>query len=172
MKKALKSSLSKNSYRLDNRSQRQFNKDILQATEHEKDLLAKWVKILSTDLKKKINYRDNGCGNDGRPLEISEVSTDADFIVDEIGLVEVKFSKTVCKSHFHLKVSQVNSYIKQDATILMVNGSMTSEPVYIVLNSKSLEKLKDKYEIVNFSGFGFKEAYKIPVKDYIWKKLI
>jgi len=130
-----------------------------------------WTKILSKERKKKIGYKNNGCGNDGRPLEISDVSTDADFVVDEVGFVEVKFSKSVCKEFFHLKVNQVNSYLKQNATLLMVNGSMTDTPTYTVIDSFGLDRLKSICKVVPFAGFGFKEAYKIPVSNYIWKKL-
>ena len=159
------------SYRLDVRSKEQFHKDILEASNHERDLVSLWTKVLSKERKKVIGYRNNGCGNDGRPLEISDVSTDADFIVDDVGLVEVKFSKTVCKEFFHLKVNQVNSYLKQNATLLMVNGSMTDEPVYIIIDGAALERLKSSCKVVPFAGFGFKAAYKIPVNNYIWKKL-
>jgi hypothetical protein len=159
-----------NEYRLDNRSQRKFNKDILEATNHEKQLVSIWVKILSKERGKKINFRDNGCGNDGKPLGINEVSTDADFIVDEVGLVEVKFSKSLCKDFFHLKVNQVTSYLKQNATVLMVNGSNTENPTFIIINSDGLSRIKNSCKVVNFAGFGFKSSYKIPINDYIWKK--
>jgi len=156
-------------YRKDKRSLKEFKADIKSAKHIELDCLMRWLKIQD----KPLSYQANAPGEDGEYLEDKEVTTDADYSVESYGLMEVKFSKPMINKHFHLKVAQVQSYLKQGATILMVNGYETERPEWTLIYPDKLEILTKHPDcpIIPYFGFGGKPSYKIPVGLFYWREL-
>lgn len=160
------------SYRFDHRSKEEFAKEIKEYTFEERRLLELWLTLIEKQTGKKPAFKDIGCGNSGELLKDSEVSSAPDFDVDGYGLIEVKFSKPLIKENFHLKVSQVNQYLKKgNVTILMVNGSDGIIPEFTLLFEENLKQIKKFCEKVPFYGFGGKIAFKIPIKLFEWTPL-
>lgn len=158
-------------YRLDGRSQSEFEKDIKARTMEERSLFLLWLDLVERETGKRPTYKDTGCGKTGEFLTENEVSTDPDFEVEGYGKLEVKFSKPKLARVFHLKVSQVKQYLKQDATILMVNGTEKSVPEFTMLKPDALKRISEECEVVNWCGFGYKPAYRISVKQFLWRPL-
>lgn len=143
-------------YRKDFRTNEKFKLDIDKFSKLEERLIK-----LFADKVGKTCYKH---GFKEGELEDDEVNTDADFWIDGIGLVEVKTCKGF-PEFFHLKVNQVQSYIKQKAKILMVLSP--DKPVYSLISPSEIEK----YEQVTFYPFGNKLSYKISRKDFQWISL-
>lgn len=161
-----------NKYRFDNRTKEEFERDIKNGTAKETELLKLWLKKIYKTTRIKLTYKYNGCGPDGEYLSSKKVNTNADFIVDSVGLIEVKFSKLLLTNFFHLKVQQINSYIKQNAYVLMINGAETKTPSYILLSPNRLANIVAKCKVVAWAGFGGKKSYRIPINMFRWKDLL
>lgn len=158
-------------YRFDERSEEQFKHDIRDRTMEERSLFLMWLDLLEKESGRRPKYKDTGCGKTGEFLADGEVSTNPDFEVEGFGHVEVKFSKPRLKSVFHLKAGQVKQYVKQGATILMVNGTDEQVPEFTMLKPEALKRITDSCKVVNWKGFGHKPAYRIPVKQFLWRPL-
>lgn len=158
-------------YRYDNRSEDQFKRDIKSRTKEERTLFMLWLDLIEKSTGKRPGYSDTGCGQSGELLKDSEVSLDPDFHVEGYGKVEVKFSKPLLKKFFHLKASQVRSYQKEGATILMINGSDMPIPDFTMLKPAALQEIIDSCKVIPWTGFGGKPSYKIPVDKFIWRPL-
>lgn len=158
-------------YRFDDRSEEQFKKEIKERTFEERALFLRWLDLVEKETGKRPSYIDTGCGKTGDFLEDEEVSTDPDFKVEGYGHVEVKFSKPMLRRVFHLKESQVKSYLKKKATILMVNGAGEDVPEFTILKPKTLKEIANICEIVFWKGFGGKPSYRIPVNKFVWRPL-
>ena len=158
-------------YRYDNRSEDQFKKDIKSRTQEERALFILWLDLVERTSGVRPKYTDTGCGQTGELLTDNEVSMDPDFNVDGYGKVEVKFSKPFLKKFFHLKASQVKSYVREGATILMINGSNLPIPQYTMLKTLALQEIIDTCKIIPWTGFGGKPSYKIQVDKFIWRSL-
>jgi len=158
-------------YRFDERSEEQFKHDIRDRTMEERSLFLLWLDLIERDTGQRPKYKDTGCGKTGDFLQDGEVSTDPDFEVEGYGHVEVKFSKPRLKTVFHLKAGQVKQYLKQGATILMVNGTDEDVPEFTMLKPEALKRIADDCKIVNWKGFGHKPAYRIMVKQFLWRPL-
>jgi hypothetical protein len=152
-------------YRFDKRSKEEFIQDIKQTINIEDEIFHKWINIIGQP-----KYKKNGCGKNGEFLPDKKVSTAADYEVENYGRIEVKFSRKNLKTHFHLKVGQVKSYLKQNASILMIND-YNGDPTYVLINPTILEKISNTCKIVPFQGFGSKASYKIPISTLIWRPL-
>lgn len=159
------------SYRYDNRSEEQFRKDIKSRTAEERSLFMLWLDLVERTNGVRPKYTDTGCGQTGELLTDKEVSMDADFHVEGYGKVEVKFSKPMLDKFFHLKASQVKSYLRNEATILMINGANERIPQFTMLKSAALQDIIDTCKIIPWTGFGNKPSYKIPVSKFIWRPL-
>lgn len=109
---------------------------------------------------------DNGCDNSGRLLSDREVNSWADFRVDGKP-VEVKFNNNHL-SKFHFKVDQLESYLKQGASVLWVNGYTTGKPVFTVLETVDLERIKRTQTPVAFLPWGGKLCYEITAAEFRW----
>jgi len=158
-------------YRFDERSEKQFKRDIKDHTMAERALFLLWLDLIERETGTRPDFEDTGCGKNGEFLEDKQVSTEPDFTVDGYGQVEVKFAKPLLTRTFHLKVNQVKQYHKKGATILMVNGSDEEVPEFTMLKPEALDRIMKEYKVVPWKGFGFKPAYRIPVKDFIWRPL-
>jgi len=158
-------------YRHDDRSPEQFARDIKAHTMEERALFLLWLDLIERETGKRPSYKDTGCGKTGDVLDDKDVSTEPDFEVEGYGLVEIKFSKPFLNKFFHLKTSQVKQYQKKGATILMVHGTETKRPVFTMLKPEALNKIIKDCKTVNWQGFGFKPAYRIPVGRFVWRPL-
>lgn len=159
-------------YRFDYRSKAQFTKDVKEGTLKENKLLKRWldhIEIVTGERPKARRTRKKG--SSGEYLDDKDVVIDADFSVEGYGLVEVKFAKPLIITNFHLKVDQVNKYIAQGASVLMVNGADTAEPEFAFIRVRRLKELASESKIVSWRGFGNKKAYRIPVTKVRWTKL-
>lgn len=153
-------------YRFDNRTRAEFERDIKEGNLLEKQLLIRWLQRLGDGRK----YRETGCGNDGEFLTADKVSLAADFWVDGYGSVEVKFAKPLAQT-FHLKVDQIDYYIRNNASILMVIGVETATPKYSLMTLDDLHYIAEEAEVVNCRQFGNKQAYRVPSSWLSWKDL-
>ncbi len=160
-------------YRMDHRSKDEFKKDIKMAHAIELDILNRWLNLIKKETGIRPKYQDNAPRNDGEYLADRQVTTDADYIVEGYGLLEIKFSKPLLKDFFHLKQNQVLSYLRQQCILLMVSGINTENPVWTLIYPVDLIRLislGECHEVKWFSA-GFKEAYKIPVNEFEWRSL-
>ncbi len=153
-------------YRFDRRSKRQFTKDIKEAHAIEDAIMEAWLAKIGNPPAKQ-----HGCGPDGEYLDQANVNTDADYDVEGYGLIEVKFSKPKLRRQFHLKVDQIQSYLDQDASILMVDGWETDTPTYVLIPAALLRGMIPDLEVLSWQGFGGKMAYRIPLDKFVWRSL-
>lgn len=158
-------------YRFDQRSEEEFLKDIKNRTLEERKLFFLWLDLVQKETGTRPIFKDTGCGKDGDYLEDDQVSTDPDFEVEGYGKLEVKFSKPICETFFHLKEGQVKSYYKSGAIILMINGARSEIPTFTMLKSETLKDIIDTCKLVPFAGFGYKMSYKIPISKFVWRPL-
>lgn len=159
------------SKRYDNRTEEEFKADIAYKTLVERKLFLQWIDLQEKETGIRPEFRDTGCGKHGEYIEDHEVSTDADFEVDGVGLVEVKFARPMLKRDFHLKVGQTKSYIEQGAMVLMVIGADEDVPKFTVLRPEALQEIADTCPIVKWVGFGFKPSYRVEINKFVWRDL-
>lgn len=158
-------------YRFDERSKEEFQEDIKNHTMEERALFLLWLDLIEKETGTRPKFKDTGCGKNGDFLEDNEVNTDPDFEVDGYGEIEVKFAKPMLKRSFHLKRNQVKQYHKRGASILMVNGAEEDVPTFTMLKPDALEAIMKECDVVNWKGFGWKPAYRIPVSRFLWRSL-
>jgi len=158
-------------YRFDSRSEEEFKKDIKDRTMEERSLFLLWLDLIERETGVRPKYTDTGCGKKGDLLEDKQVSTEPDFNVEGYGKVEVKFAKPNLLKVFHLKENQVRSYHKNNAIILMVNGADDPIPTFTILKPDALKRIMESCKVVPWKGFGWKPAYRINIKDFIWRPL-
>jgi hypothetical protein len=162
---------SNKNYRLDGRSEEEFRRQIKDRTMQERSLFLLWLDLLEKSTGTRPVYKDIGCGKTGDYLPDEDVTMEPDFEVEGYGKVEVKFSKPMLDRMFHLKVGQVKSYHKSNASILMVNGADFDTPKFTMLKTDALKQIIDFCEVTRWRGFGGKAAYRIPVDMFIWRDL-
>jgi len=159
-------------YRFDKRTKEEFEKDIKERTLLERSLFIAWLDLVEKETGSRPEFTDTGCGKDGELLEDKDVNTNPDFHVDGYGKVEVKFANPMIRKFFHLKINQVKSYVKKDATILMINGAGEEIPEFTMIKKPALERIMSECKEVPWAGFGYKPSYKIPVDQFIWRPLV
>lgn len=158
-------------HRFDVRSKDEFRKEIKESTATEQILFERWLTWCELNKGARPKYTVTGCGADGEFLESSKVTTAADYRVEGLGPVEVKFAKPVLKRDFHLKATQTESYLKQGAYILMFNGSSDPSTTFTLITPNMLENIVRKCKVIPWIGFGGKPSYKISINKFIWRRL-
>ena len=127
-----------------------------------------YVDDLSARRKKPYKIIDHGVDNSGKLLGDKQVNTKADFLLvtdDNTQFkIEIKFSRPF-NDVFHLKVGQLNSYIKQDCCIVMFNGINTDKPAYCIIKPKEMGKILDTARRISLWG---KQQVQLPAKDFTW----
>lgn len=161
----------KDKYRFDRRTKEEFARDIAKGHEIETDLLERWLDHLEEKHGERPTVEFTGCGEGGEYLESHEVNDDADYYVDGYGLVEVKFAKPMLERDFHLKVHQVESYIRQESYVLMVLGVETDQAKFALITPETLKDIQVSCKIVRWDGFGGKRAFRVPVRKFVWREL-
>ena len=156
------------SYRMDGRTVEQFAEDIAQGTRKERHIISWYVRHYEIKYGITLDVEDNGCDNSGKLLGRKQVNTAADFKLNGRP-VEVKFNnKRLLRYHF--KVDQLNSYLKQEASVIWVNGYQTDSPVFTVLKTLELAHIKETKIPVAFLPWGGKMCYELDAQDFRWLK--
>jgi len=108
-------------YRIDNRSIKQFKKDILCRTLKEKFLLELFIQECIY-LGNTIQVEDYGIDNTGKFVEKATTKPDYKICIDgKVGLYEIKSSKSsnICT----FKVHNLKKYVEYNANILLFYGT-------------------------------------------------
>lgn len=157
------------SYRMDNRTVEQFAEAIEKATKAERDIIQRYVQQFERRWGVKLKVEDNGCDNTGRLLDSRKVNTKADFLVNGIPF-EVKFNNELM-SKFRFKADQLESYFKQGATVLWINGYQTQSPMFTIMEREDLERIKRECALIPFIPWGGKRCYELYSDDFDWTSL-
>lgn len=158
------------SYRTDGRDKEEFRQDIADGIKQEHEIIERWLNLLEQKSGKRPLCRWTGCGDPDQFLVDEEVSTEADFDVEGYGKIEVKFSRPSF-TRFHVKVTQLESYLRQQATILMVKGWDTDEPQFTMISPEIMEQGLKIWPRLKFKGFGGKLAVRIHANQFVWRDL-
>lgn len=150
--------------RMDTRSFKQFRADIREGHESEWRIIKTFARIIERETGVRPMIRANGSDMSGRYLRPEEATCDADFWVGT-RLVEVKFDRTFNK-HFHLKVHQLEAYVRQGAVILFVRGYGSGRELMAILEPK---KLLEAYPQVWHEKWQ-EMAVRVPAKDIHWTR--
>jgi hypothetical protein len=154
-------------YRKDWRSDKQFEDDIKKAHEIEKDIIEAYAEHLRVTTGREIVVENNGVDNTGKVLEFSKVDTRADYRVNGV-LIEVKFNNNMMED-FRFKKSQLNSYIKQGAYVLWVNGWKTEKPEFVLLSPDKMREIKQTRKAFPYAYWGYKMCYELRRHSFKWQ---
>jgi hypothetical protein len=155
-------------YRKDWRTDEQFEADIAKAHKVEKDIIEAYAEHLRLTYNREFIVEDNGIDNSGKVLDFKDVDTRADYKINGV-LVEVKYNKHMM-DEFRFKKSQLDSYIKQGAYVLWVNGWETENPVWTLMDTESLKDIKRTRRAFQYKYWGYKLCYNIREYSYEWRK--
>lgn len=161
-----------NNYRMDSRTQEQFEKDIQKGNERERLAITLFKSYLKREYGFTGEIKETGCDMSGAFIEdMKQVSTGADYSVGEAELpLEVKTS-VGHNTTIYLKAKQIDSYIKQGASILYVNGIERNIPAFTLWTVEDLVEMKETLTKVippkNINGG--KESYQIDALNYEWR---
>ncbi|MBC9785927.1 hypothetical protein H1S01_15685 [Heliobacterium chlorum] len=156
-------------YRMEGRTIKEFARDIAQGTKTEAEIIALYVDYWRQKTGEVLTVKNNGCDNSGRLLMNARVNLNADYLLNGKP-VEVKFNNSVLNA-FRFKADQLESYLKQGASVIWVNGWQTPSPVFTVLKTRQLEAIKQSGEPLPFTHWGGKLCYELSAADYIWTAL-
>jgi hypothetical protein len=151
------------------RSKEQFTKDIQSSSQKERDIIDRFVQQYKRDQGIILIVQDYGCGNSGEFLPSKKINTKVDFMLSGQP-VEVKFNNRNLKL-FHVKTYQLDSYIKQGASILWVNGYETETPEFTFMRLEDLEWIRDNCPVVHFQPWDYMECYSVESNEFIWLPL-
>jgi len=161
-------------YRKDNRTEAQFEKDIKQRTSKEKFLIDLYAAEME-HLGWNVIVKDNGTDNSGKVQD--KATADADYLVyldDECMLIEVKNSWVSTKWTF--KTHNLKRYVKAGANILVFwnTGKLDSDPEkidlektrYGIIIPEKIEYMLAEYTHYSERAFGNKMCVQIPKADF------
>lgn len=156
--------------RMDGRSPEEFKKDIKESTKDQEVILQLW---LNKTGQSELRVWDNGSNNTGKYIKNDkEVTTDPDYYIQGLGLIEVQYAKPFCKDYFHIKTNKAKTCIQKQAKILMINGFREQQPEYILITASQIKVICARCSIVNWwHGGGGKYAYQVPISWFTWEKL-
>lgn len=164
-------------YRKDNRSEKQFAKDIKDCTLTETLLMTLYVEYLNARKRGKHSYsfKDNGVDNDGNLIkDESKVTTAADFLLIHPNQtdrkIEIKFSRKNNYS-FHFKYDQMIKYIEKDVCIVNFMGTDTEDIKFCIFTPAELQNALDNGKVVFFKAWGNKKCIKFISKEQDWKTI-
>jgi hypothetical protein len=170
-------------YRLDNRTESQFKKDIKNSSLKEAEIavrICQWIKDQSEQWPKLIPTGIDFTGDfikDG-----STINASPDYQINGIS-AEITRADVICAKAFHQKQNKVQRCLKNDSSIVFVNGyEKLKIPNFIWLDSKQIKRFTDK-SIETYgeskhpgkAGEGYlnKAAYKYDLEWFkgLWKPL-
>lgn len=152
--------------RMAGRTKEQFEQDIKSAHSNERDIVERFVIYFNDNYDQNLTIEDNGVNNDGDFLSYEEVDTRADYRVDG-QLIEVKYLEDHL-TFFRLKVTQLKSYIRQGAYLLLANGYKTSDPKFTLLKTDQLKDLLKNGHQYIFPMWEGKRVVEVYAKNYKW----
>lgn len=155
-------------YRRDNRTVEEFYKDIQEGSKIEREIIDLYVDLIERETGNVLTVEDNGIDNSGKLIQ-GKVNSNADYLIDGKP-IEVKYCRPI-NPVFRLKESQVKSYIKQKARVLMVMGWDSPGPVFTILQLSTLERIQEKIKPQPFFPWGNKMTYVLNVDWFKWKPL-
>lgn len=127
-----------------------------------------YVADLSSRRGCKYKIEDHGVDNSGKLLADKDVNTNADFLLitpdGRKHKIEIKFCRPDVDK-FHLKVGQLNSYIKQDSCIVMFKSINDAKIAYCIIKPKEMAKLLDTCKRITLWG---KQQIQVLTKDFTW----
>ena len=156
------------SYRMDGRSEDEFIRDIQKGNERERLAMCLFEKYLRRELSFDGTIVENGVDMSGEFIQDDKkVTAEADYLVNGLPL-EVKTSKNHT-TRIYLKVSQVDSYIKQGASLLYVNGIDEIQPAFTFFSLEDLKEIKENGpKLRPGRANGGKLSYLLHAEDYYW----
>jgi hypothetical protein len=155
--------------RKDWRTNEEFARDIFEGHRIEREIIDAFARYLKRMTGVSVQIEDNGIDNTGRPLQQREVTLDPDFKLNG-KLVEVKFIKPMAHN-FRFKASHLDSYIKQNARVLLVNGWETPLPLFTILDPEKLKTIRRIKTAVPYEPWGFKLCYFLNRDMFKWARL-
>lgn len=147
-------------FRRDNRSEEQFKKDIKEHTLREKKLLELWIKEMAS-LGISVSYENNGVDNSGEFVEESNVNPDYKLTVNGLTrLTEIKQNPYDHRNSF--KVYDLQTYIKQDADILLFYGlgktyQLTEKARWAIIKPEAMTRMLELPRTKGDAAWGYKE---------------
>lgn len=160
-------------YRKDRRSVEQFAKDIKESSLIERELMTLYVNWLNAKAGgSQYTFEDFGCDNSGELIkEEGKVNTKADFLLRKNGIrprrIEIKYCKRDLPV-FHLKISQLVSYTKNDVCIVNWMGIDTPNRRFCIITPTQIQDLLDNGKRFNFWQ---KPCIQIKTEDCTWNML-
>jgi hypothetical protein len=165
--------MSSNYSRYAGRTKEQFIKDIKEAHKKERDIAERISIWYKTNHNKDLHIEDNGVDNTGEYLEVEDVTTDADFVING-DLTEIKYHIKDLP-FFRMKYRKLISYIKQKAYIILVNGYNTPSPRFCIITPKKMYRLIKKRRkegnIYRFKLWEWKMVVAVWESDFKWYSL-
>jgi len=171
-----------NNYRFDNRSKKQFIKDIKISHTIEVDIALRlcvlyhgydgiWPKIIP-----------HGVDMSGAFIQDDNLITLAPDFEIEGQKFEITRSNSYCKRSFHEKVAKIQSIIENKINLVFVNGYATNNPRILVLSSEQVKQYtkraiakygKVRHPATGNHGLTNKPAYKYDIQwfDKLWNAL-
>lgn len=156
-------------YRKDNRTDAEFARDIKIGNEIERQIMKLFCEHITRWTGMVPKVEENGVGMNGEALHASKINTEADFILNGKP-TEVKFINPK-STEFRFKVSQINSYIRQKAWVLLVNGWDTPHPHFTLISPAQLMSIRDELEPREFALWGHKLCYFLEARKFTWTPL-
>lgn len=171
-----------NSYRFDNRTQRQFAFDIKRDSASEAEIALRLCIRIFQESGRWPVLIPTGCEFSGKFVKNNRnVSQTPDYFIGD-RMVEITRADPICKRFFHQKVSKINKATKDGHDVVFINGFRDSkEPTFIQLKPELIEltteMAKIEFGIVSMPGkvrgVVNKDAYRYKLSwfDGLWKKL-
>lgn len=161
--------------RQDTRTPSEFKKEIFERTKKEAFLMRLYQKEMRSR-NTPIRFASNGCDNKGRVLK--RATADADYIVTKedgsTQLLEIKNSPVLSKWTF--KTKNLESYVEQDASILVFWGTgqlsgdhsnLNKETTrFGIISPENIRKILNTYEHYNEMAFGNRVCVRILEEDF------
>jgi hypothetical protein len=163
-------------YRRDGRSVERFAQDLKDCHRVENQLMTLYVGWLNSRIRNddKYSFEDNGVDNSGKLLTDKQVTSAADFLLIRAGHsakhIDIKFCREERKT-FHLKVSQLNQYVKNNVAIINYMGSDGENRRFCIIKPDEIKWLLKYGEKVKFAVWGYKECIRCYVNDFEWHKV-
>lgn len=154
---------------MDGRSQEQFIQDIQKGNDRERLAITLFKSFLRREFGSEIVIEENGVDMSGDFIQDArKVTAEADYKVNG-ELMEVKTGSGHSRN-IYLKVRQVDSYIKQNASLLYVNGINSQVPAFTFWTVEELKEMKRTMKGVTPPGTvnGGKLSYRLDASDYEW----
>jgi hypothetical protein len=161
-------------YRIDNRSIKQFKKDILQRTLKEKFLLELFIQECIY-LGNTIQVEDYGVDNTGKFVEKANTKPDYKITIDGVTkLYEIKSSKSPYICTF--KIHNLKKYIEYNANILLFYGTgdiendvgnLDEENIrWAILTPEIIKRMLDNKKSYIEKKFGDKRCIQLQLKEF------